>query len=402
MTGNSTPSPLLKTNYRIGSIDLLRGLVMIIMALDHSRDFFHAAALSDDPLNLATTTPFLYFTRWITHFCAPVFVFLAGTSGWLQSRRKSKKELSRFLITRGLWLILIEVTVITLGVSGDIHFSFFILQTIWSIGISMVVLGLVIWLPFYLILLAGLLIVFGHNTLDFAEAARKGDVPLWWNFLHLPKVVHLWGNHSLMIFYPFLPWTGLMILGYCCGKIFSNYEPPQRNKILLWFGIGLLAFFAALRASNLYGDPGHWSLQKNGLFSFLSFMNVQKYPPSLLYICATIGPALIFLALIKNTQTRLAKIITVYGRVPFFYYILHFYLLHIINIILFVSRGHTLAQGVEGTPGLPFKFAIPGEGYSLGIAYLIWILVVVALYPVCKWYDRYKTSHPEKKWLSYL
>ena len=315
---------------RIESIDLLRGLVMIIMALDHTRDFFHNEALTGDPLNLSTTTPFLYFTRWVTHFCAPTFVFLSGVSAWLQSRRKTTKELSRFLITRGLWLIFLEITVITLGITADIHFSLFILQTIWSIGISMVILGLVIWLPFNVILIAAVLIVFGHNTLDFAEAAQKGNVNAFWHFIHAPGIFHLWGNHMLGLFYPFLPWTGLMMLGYCAGKIFSDVEAERRKKILLFTGIGALLFFAALRATNLYGDPSHWTVQKNGVSTFLSFINVTKYPPSLLYTCATVGCGLIFLALVKNTSSRFAKIIIVYGRVPFFYYILHFYLLHII------------------------------------------------------------------------
>jgi uncharacterized membrane protein len=385
---------------RIESIDLLRGLVMVIMALDHTRDLFHREAFTGNPLDVTTTTPILYFTRWITHFCAPTFVFLSGLSAWLQSQRKTKAELSRFLITRGLWLILLELTVVTLGITADINFGFFVMQTIWAIGISMFILGLFIWLPFNIILATGIIIVFGHNLMDFAEAA--GPVPGWWAILHQQTVLPLWGNHVLGLFYPFLPWTGLMLLGYCCGKIFTHTEPVQRNKILLWIGIGALVFFAALRATNIYGDPVDWVAQKNGLYTFFSFMNVQKYPPSLLYMCATIGCALIFLALVKNTGSRLSKIIIVYGRVPFFYYILHFYLLHIIAIICFVSRGHGIAEGVKGVPGLPFKFAIPGEGYSLGIVYIVWVLVVIALYPLCRWYDNYKTSHKEKWWLSYL
>ncbi|HEX7903486.1 MAG TPA: heparan-alpha-glucosaminide N-acetyltransferase domain-containing protein [Chitinophagaceae bacterium] len=387
---------------RIESIDLLRGLVMIIMALDHTRDFFHKEAFTGDPLDLATTTPFLYFTRWITHFCAPTFVFLSGLSAWLQSRRKTKKELSRFLITRGLWLVLVEITLMTFGITGDIYFGMFMLQTIWSIGISMVILGLVIWLPFSAILAIGLLIVLGHNSIDFAEASRQGNVPLWWSFLHRPTVIPLWDNHVLGIFYPFLPWTGLMMLGYCCGKLFTNTEPQRRNKILLWMGIGALLLFIVLRVIDKYGDPGHWIQQKNMLYSFLDFMDVQKYPPSLLYMCATIGGALLFLALVKNTNNRLAKIISVYGRVPFFYYILHFYLLNILHVIVYIARGHSFSEGVKGLPGFPFKFIVPGEGYSLWVVYLIWIAVVAVLYPVCKWYDRYKTNHKEKWWLSYL
>ncbi|MEO6541368.1 MAG: heparan-alpha-glucosaminide N-acetyltransferase domain-containing protein [Ferruginibacter sp.] len=386
---------------RIKSIDLLRGLVMIIMALDHTRDFFHTGAFTGDPLDPSTTTPILYFTRWVTHFCAPTFVFLAGTSAWLQGQRKTTKELSLFLITRGLWLILVEVTLMTFGILGDIHFGMFALQTIWAIGISMVILGIVIRLPFKLILLIGLLIVFGHNAIDFAEKGRT-DFPVWWQFLHRPGFLTLWGNHALGIFYPFLSWSGLMMLGYCCGKIFTDVEAEKRNKILLWMGIGALLFFIAMRAIGIYGDPLAWTTQKSWWRTFFSFMNVQKYPPSLLFMCATIGTSLIFLALVKNTSGRISKIISVYGRVPFFYYILHFYLLHIIAIIVFLSRGHSFAQGVAGIPNFPFKFVIPGEGFGLGIVYLIWIAVVVVLYPLCKWYDNYKTKHKEKWWLSYL
>lgn len=386
---------------RIESIDLLRGLVMIIMALDHTRDFFHHEAFTGDPLNPETTTPILYFTRWITHFCAPTFVFLSGLSAWLQSRKKTTKELSRFLITRGLWLIFLEVTVMT-GMLGDIHFSVVMLATIWAIGISMVLLGLFIWLPFRVLLLLGSIVVLGHNSLDFAEANRNGVVPLWWSFLHRPTFTPLSSNFTLGVFYPFLPWTGLMILGYCCGKLFSDTATDRRNKILLLLGIGSLVVFVALRSIDIYGDPLHWSRQKTGFRTFLSFMNVQKYPPSLLFMCATVGAALIFLALIKNTSGRLAKIISVYGRVPLFYYVIHFYLLHIISAFFYLSRGHSVAEGMKGVPGLPFKFIIPGEGYDLWVVYTVWLVVVIGLYPLCKWYDRYKTYHKEKWWLSYL
>ncbi len=393
--------PLVDKN-RIQSIDLLRGLVMIIMALDHTRDFFHAGAFTGDPLDPATTTPMLYFTRWITHLCAPTFVFLSGVSAWLQGRRKTKKELSSFLITRGAWLIFIEISVVTLGISADISYGLIILQTIWSIGISMVLLGLTIWLPFPLILTLALAIIFGHNLLDFAEARRNGNVPVWWNFLHRPNVIQLSPNHYLGIFYPFLPWAGLMMLGYCTGKLFTNVESAKRNRVLLWTGLAALLLFVVLRFANVYGDPGRWSEQETTLVTFFSFMNVQKYPPSLLFMCATIGLALIFLGSVKNTNSRLSQVISVYGRVPFFYYILHFYILHSISVILYFSRGHSLAEGLKGVPNLPFKFAVPSEGYSLFIVYFVWISVVILLYPLCKWYDDYKMNHKEKKWLSYL
>ena len=386
---------------RIESIDLLRGVIMIIMALDHTRDLFHKEAFTGDPLDPATTTPVLYFTRWVTHFCAPAFVFLSGVSAWLQSRRKTKKELSRFLITRGLWLILVDLFIMSLALTGDIYYDLFVLETLWSIGISMVILGLMIWLPFNIILATGGLIFFGHNLIDFAEKSRSA-VPLWWSLLHRPTIAPLWANHSLFILYPFLSWTGLMLLGYCCGRLFTGMTPERRKKILLWAGVGALVLFAVLRIINIYGDPLHWSEQKNTMATFFSFMNVQKYPPSLLFLCATTGPGLIFLALVKNTGSRLSKIISVYGRVPLFYFTVHFFLLHIVSVICYLLRGHSLAEGIKGVPGLPFKFAIPGEGYSLWIVYGIWMAVVVGLYPVCNWYDKYKTHHKEKWWLSYL
>ena len=385
---------------RIESIDLLRGLIMIIMALDHTRDFFHKAGLTGDPLDPATSTPILYFTRWITHFCAPGFVFLSGLSAWLQSQRKPKKELGRFLIIRGAWLIFIDLTVMSLGLTGDIYYGIFVLETLWSIGASMIVLGLLIRLHFNVILMIGLLILFGHNLMDFGE--RSGAVPIWWSILHRPSIAPLWGNHSLFIFYPFLPWTGLMLLGYCCGKLFTDIQPQRRKKLLVTIGAAAMLFFVALRASNTYGNPFPWAHQKNTMASFFSFMNVQKYPPSLLFLCATIGPLLIFLALAKNTGSRFVKIVSVYGRVPFFYFIVHFYILHIASIIAYLARGHSVSEGMKGIPGLPFKFAMPGEGYSLGIVYLIWITVVVLMYPLCRWYDHYKTNHKEKWWLSYL
>ncbi len=394
--------PSLTASKRIESIDLLRGLIMIIMALDHSRDFFHTEAFSSDPLNPETTTPILYFTRWITHLCAPTFVFLSGLSAWLQSGRKTKKELSIFLISRGFWLIFVDLTIMSLGLTADIHFGFFVLETLWSIGASMIILGLVIRLPFNVILALGLLIFFGHNLLDYAEQARGGNVPVWWSLLHRVNIVPLWGNHSLFILYPFLSWTGLMLLGYCCGKLFTDTTPERRKQILLTTGVVAILFFVALRWANIYGDPRPWVEQKTALQNFFAFMNVQKYPPSLLFLCATVGPGLIFLALVKNTGSKTVKIISVYGRVPFFYFIVHFYILHIAEVIVYLLRGHSVAEGMAGAPGLPFKFAMPGEGYSLLAVYGIWLTIVIMMYPLCKWYDNYKTTHKEKWWLSYL
>ena len=393
--------PLEKRSYRIESIDLLRGLVMIIMALDHTRDFFHQPAMIDDPLNFATTTPILFFTRWITHFCAPIFVFLAGTSAFFQSSRKSKPELSRFLITRGLWLVLIEIVVINFAFTFDPNYTVIGLQTIWSIGISMIILGFAIRMPFPAILATGLIIVLGHNALDFYEKQFPRDhvYNIAYSFLHHPGLYPLGGGHSLLIFYPFLPWCGLMMLGYCFGKLFTSYEGAQRRKVLTRLGLGIILFFIALRATNLYGDASHWSVQKNAVFTLMSFVNTVKYPPSLLYMCMTIGPAILFIALWGNVKNGVTKFITVYGKVPFFYYVLHFYLLHCILVIIFFATGHNSSE--IAAPGVPFMFRPVKFGYGLVGVCIIWLGVVASLYLPCRWFHQYKSNHSQW-WLKYL
>jgi uncharacterized membrane protein len=395
-------SALPATRSRIYSIDFLRGAVMIIMALDHTRDFFHFDAWLHDPLDLSTTSPFLYFTRWITHFCAPVFVFLAGASAYFQRRRKSTQELSRFLLTRGLWLMFIEVMVVNLIVTFDPSYSLVALQTIWAIGTSMFVLGLVVWLPYGLILSLGVLIVFGHNLLDFVEANHTAPFGFWWDLLHASRfsVYPVFGNHSVLIIYPFVAWAGLMMLGYCFGKFYDPaIEPAKRSKRLLLTGSACIVFFALLRFSNLYGDPDPWSVQKNGLYTFLSFMDVHKYPPSLLFMCITIGPALLFLSRFQNWKNRFTSLVTVYGSVPFLYYLLHFFLIHLLSTWAYFLRGHSTDE-IQSVMGI--RFVAPGEGYHLWVVYLVWIGVVVALYPVCAWFSRYKAAHKDQWWLSYL
>ena len=386
---------------RITSVDLLRGTVMIIMALDHTRDFFHYDAQLNNPLNLNNTTPALFFTRWITHFCAPVFVFLSGTSAFLQSARKSKKELSIFLITRGLWLILLELIIINLVLTFDIYFSIIALEVIWAIGISMVILGLVIWLPFELILAIGLLIVLGHNTLDFYEKGKApGSFNAGYNLIHRVGFHPLSDKHSLLILYPFLPWTGLMMLGYCLGKVLLSNNEAYRKKFLVIAGCSTIALFIILRFINVYGDPFPWSEQANSFSTFLSFINASKYPPSLFFMAMTIGPALLFLAWCDNIRNAFTRIVSVYGRVPLFYFIVHLFLLHLATTIFYFARGHSYAEGMADQ--VFTKFVKPGEGFSLTIVYLIWIAVVILTYPLCKWYDKYKTDNKEKKWLSYL
>jgi uncharacterized membrane protein len=404
VSDTTTPSLIPNAKNRIESIDVLRGIVMVIMALDHTRDFFHPTAWIDDPLNLTTTTPALYFTRWITHFCAPIFVFLSGTSIYLQSLRKTKAELSLFLLKRGLWLIIAEVLIVSLGLSF-LPYNFILLQVIWVIGFSMVLMAALIRLPFRVILGLGLVMVVGHNALDFQEQSPGFEASVWWVLLHgFGNPVYFFAeNRAIVIGYPLLPWPGVMMLGYCLGRLFSaDFLIERRRRWLVWLGTGLLLLFVVLRLANGYGNPFPWSVQKDGLFTFLSFINVNKYPPSLLYLCVTIGPGLLALAAFEGIRNGFTAIMKTYGRTAFFYYLIHWYVLHTLRLILFFAHGHTLADALPSLSTIPVLGVLPGEGYPLPVVYGIWAAVVSALYPLCRWYDGYKSSHKEKRWLSYL
>jgi uncharacterized membrane protein len=386
---------------RVQSIDILRGIVMIIMALDHVRDYFHNDAFQHDPLDPATTTPVLFFTRFITHFCAPTFVFLAGSSAYLIGLRKTKTELSSFLMKRGLWLILIEVVVISLAWTFNPLYNTVIFQVIWTIGISMVFLGLAVRLPYGVIFAIGALIVLGHNLLDYPEAARKHDVSFIWDLLHDSRFDQytFLPNRILIIAYAFVPWMGIMFMGYCAGKLFApTVDPTKRQKALLIIGTGLIVLFVVLRLLNGYGNPLPWTTQRNGMATFLSFMNIHKYPPSLMYASITLGPAFIALALLEHLQNRFTEFVKIFGRVPFFYYVLHLYLIHLLTVIAFYIEGYSTKDITGQTPFLfrPLQF-----GYDLWAVYLIWVVVILALYPLCRWYNKYKGTHTQW-WLSYL
>jgi uncharacterized membrane protein len=376
---------------------------MIIMALDHVRDFFHIDAFQSDPIDPATSHPTLYFTRWITHLCAPTFVFLAGTSSYLVGLRKTKAELSSFLIKRGLWLILVEVIVVTLALTFNPLYNMLVLQVIWAIGISMVILGLVVRLPYAAIFTIGLIIVLGHNLLDYPEAAAPNrQLGFWWDLVHGSRFAAYpyAANRIVLIVYPFLPWTGLMLMGYCAGKLFTEqFTCIQRRKTLFYMGAGLILLFLVLRFINAYGDPVPWTTQANTTRTIMSFFNVNKYPPSLMYTCITIGISLIGLALLENVQSPAVEFAKIFGRVPFFYYVLHFFLIHIITVILFYLSGYGAKDIVS--PQVPFFFRPVQFGYPLWAVYLIWIGVILLLYPLCKRYNRYKSTH-RHWWLSYL
>lgn len=382
---------------RFTSIDLLRGVVMVIMALDHVRDYFHVDVHYYDPTDLSATTVPVFLTRWITHYCAPVFIFLAGTSAWTIGSRKGGAYLSSFLIKRGLWLILIEFVVIGFGWMFNPRFPMFGLQVIWAIGVSMIALAGLARLPMRALVLIGLALVFGHNALDGLHFHGAW----WWKMLHDRGAIFV-GDRRIFFAYPVLPWIGTMALGYAFGSFYATtVEAGARRRVLIRIGSGAVLLFVLLRFLNLYGDPGHWTAQRSAAFTVLSFLNVQKYPPSLLYLLMTLGPAILFLAYSEKLRGRLASALMVFGRVPFFYYVLHIYLIHFLALVTaqltgFGWRSMVLDMAVFRDDSLA------GFGFSLAITYAIWGGVVLALYPLCKWYDRVKSGNRHLWWLSYL
>jgi uncharacterized membrane protein len=396
-----TADPTLK-KHRIQSIDILRGVIMLIMALDHVRDFFHMGALTYDATNMATTTPILFFTRWITHFCAPTFLFLSGISAYIAGTRRTKKELSLFLIKRGFWLLFVEAALITLALTLNPLYNVFLLQVIWAIGGSMIILGLLIWLPLPSIAAIGIVIFFGHDILDYIKLPETGAGSVVMKILFTAKaaLVPLDNKHFLIVLYALLPWTGVMLIGYVFGTIYTpGFDASKRKRILIVSGLSLLVLFLILRTGNIYGDPAPWLVQRNGVFTVLSYFNLSKYPPSLLYLCMTLSPALLILAFTEKTKNKLTDIFAVYGSVPFFYYILHFYLIRVFTVISFYALGYNSSQIISKESG--FLFTPKGAGYNLGVVYLIWLALIVILYFPCRWYNKYKKTH-HQWWLSYL
>jgi uncharacterized membrane protein len=387
---------------RIFSIDIMRGLVMVIMALDHARDFYHADAYLFDPTDLEKTNPVLFFTRFITHWCAPTFVLLSGVSIRISQQRKTKHDLSIFLLTRGLWLIVLELTVIRFGLVFQLWYDVTLLLVIWAIGISMVILSVLIHLPFKVIVWLGIFITAGHDVLN-ALRLNPGDpflVP--WTLTHQVGFFQLSPDYSSLVAYPFLPWLGIMLLGYGLGELYTSYyEALIRKKLLLRIGLGAIALFVVLRSVNVYGDPAPWSTQKNFIFSLMSFVNVTKYPVSLCYTLMTLGPVLIILSRMENLKIPLLKPFAIYGRVPLFYYILHFYILHLGSLILYMTSNGKSLSDIDFHFNKSFGGIPPGAGYPLIGAYIAWVTVVIVLYPACKWYNRYKSTHHDW-WLSYL
>ena len=387
---------------RIPSIDFLRGVVMIIMALDHVRMYFGHGTWYSEPTNLSTTTPLLFFTRWITHFCAPVFVFLTGTSAFLYGSNQARtSQVALYLFMRGLWLVFAELIVVNFAWTFDITFSFRILQVIWAIGLSMIILSTLVFLPVKIIIVMGALITFGHNLLDPIEVNGTSTSDLIWYVLHQPNTLFL-GNTIVSLVYPVLPWLGLMILGYGFGMLYaSDYSEATKRRWLLGIGLGAMLLFISLRGFNLYGEPRGWSTQRSFIFTMMSFLNTSKYPPSLHFLLMTMGPALVFLTWSEKIRNRFTNPVVIFGRVPFFFYIIHLYLIHALALLALVFSGRDWHEYILSAQGLS-SGTLSNFGLSLEAVYFVWILVVMLLYPLCKWYQIYKEKNPEKWWLSYL
>ncbi|MBL7770627.1 MAG: DUF1624 domain-containing protein [Flavipsychrobacter sp.] len=377
------------TSKRIHSIDQLRGLVMIIMALDHTRDLFHETALTEDPLNLDTTTPFLFFTRWITHLCAPTFVFLSGVSIYLQQHKmQSPAALQSKLLKRGFWLILLELTVVNFGIWFNIHFNAVLFQVIGAIGIGFIIMAFLQRITPPFLLLTGLVLITINQYLNIPALSTQ-------------LVQQLGPAHTLIVAYPPLPWLAIMLIGFGMGPYFK-----QDTKNTVWFaslGLILLSGGIFLRAFSGFGDPNGFTLQKNTLLSGLSFIRVEKYPPSLLFTMFMLGIALLLFALLKKQRLPqpINTLLEVYGSVPLFYYVLHWYLIHSTLIVVLLLDGYSLNQLNFGAFGFGRPLEQP-NGYPLAVVYLVWICAVALLYPACVSYRRFKQNNPENFFSKYL
>ena len=381
---------------RFRGLDILRGLVIALMVIDHVRWFLSEARF--DPTDPALTTVALFFTRWVTHFCAPVFMLLAGIGAFLSlGRGKTIRSLSRYLWTRGLWLIVLELTVARFGWQFNLDYGFTGALVFWALGWSMVALAVLVWLPRWLVAGISLGMILGHNLFDRVHASALGHRGWIWTVLHEQGGLQPVPGVVLAIVYPLVPWIGVMAVGYAMGPIFLRVA-AERNRVLLRLGLGLTAAFVVLRLIDLYGDPSPWTRQADATRTVLSFLNTTKYPPSLLFLLMTLGPALAAIPWLDRASGRVAEILRTYGRVPLFFWLLHVPLIHLVAVALsLVAYGHVIPW-LTGNP--PTRLP-DGYGYGLPVVYTVTVGVLVVLYPLCLWFAGVKRRRREA-WLGYL
>lgn len=385
---------------RINSIDITRGLVMVIMALDHVRDFMHTTSMNQSPTDMQTTTTLLFMTRWVTHLCAPTFVFLSGVSAYLSFRRNNNiPESKAFLLKRGIWLVILEFTFINFALWYDIHFRLMIMEVIAAIGLSFIVLSFLLKVPSRIIGIAGLLIIFCHNLLQGIPIPENPISIFFSSILFRPFMMKISPGFSFFTAYPLISWLGIMLAGFASGELFE-IPAEKRNKIFLRIGLAALSLFVIIRFINIYGDPSLWAHQKSALFTFLSFINTTKYPPSLLFTLLFLGITFLVVFISDKVNNRFTEILSVYGRVPLFYFIIHLFIIHSLMFVMLFLQGFGSKDLLFGV----FNNGRPktGGGVELPVIYIIWLSVVLILYPVCKWYGRYKDEHKENKYLRYL
>lgn len=370
---------------RVNSIDLLRGIIMIVMALDHTRDFFHAMTFVYDPTDLTRTSPAIFFTRWITHFCAPAFVFLSGISININLRKRGKPALVKYLLTRGFWLIFLDVVVLRFAFFFNFYYDLTFLSILWMLGWCMVFMAAVIFLPYRAILGISLLIIVGHDALNGLQLGSLWTILMSRGFVP-PAFVST---------YPIIPWLAIMMFGFVVGRMYGDkYDPELRRRLLVQLGVLAIVLFFIVRWVNIYGDPVPWSTSPRGtLFTIMSFFNVTKYPVSLLFTLMTIGPLMILLSWFETLNVRWLAPAQVFGRVPLFYFLTHFFLIHAAALVMNMIRtGKSLGE-IDFHFSASFGGITPAGGVNLFWTYVAWIAVVVSLYPVCVWYDKRKLTY---------
>lgn len=385
---------------RINSLDILKGAIIVIMSLDHFRDYFHFEAFFFNPTDPENTNPATFFIRWITHYCAPIFAFLAGVSAYIVGNKYDQKYLSKFLLSRGVWLVFVEIVIMNFGWRFDVNFSFLVLQVIWMLGICMILLSLMIWMSKKQILISSILIIFGHNILDRFDISGN----LFWAILHKLEFFKLNDLNTLGIAYPILPWIGVMSLGYYFGHYYQrNYKSDHRIKLLRLTGVLSIVGFFVLRLLNSYGNSKPWIMYDLVSQSIYSFMDPQKYPPSLSYLLMTLGPMFLLLAILElRKKTFLSNVLIVFGRVPFFFYILHVYVIHLFAMIASEIYGFGWESMILKEPIWMLPSKLQGYGFTTLTMLILWVLFVISMYPICKKFGDYKMKNKQKKWLSYL